>query len=159
MMLAEVGERIKETKKTLRQFGYSLREVSAKEFCDYMTGEIFSKNTTTLRDVLDSEYLMVHELIEISELKKMGRTIDKHVIVNSPKTVIYTAHFNAMEKELDYALLRKDYSWIKTRLKHHNLVMTDDPNLPEEMMPRAKVLMEKFRKALGNTVDRENGHK
>jgi len=42
----------------------------------------------------------------------MGRHIDKRVIVDSPKTVIYEAHFRAMELELEYALFRKDYFYI-----------------------------------------------
>ena len=45
------------------------------EFYDYMTGEIFFEDKTTLRDVLDSEYLTIHELVEISELKKNYRWI------------------------------------------------------------------------------------
>lgn len=89
---------------------------------------------------------MVHELVEINELKKMGRTIDKRVIVDSPKTVIYDAHLTAMETELDYALYKKDYFWVKIRLKQHKeSVLDNDPNLPEEMRPRAKTLFEKFR--------------
>ncbi len=106
--------------------------MSAQEFYDYMTGEIFSKDTTTLDDILGNDYLMDHELVEINELKKMGRTINKRVIVDSPKTVIYDAHFTAMETELDYALHKKDYFWVKIRLRHHKeSVLDDDPNLPE----------------------------
>jgi len=147
-MLREIETKIGKTKKALRQLGYELADVSAKEFHDYVTGEVFSEDTTTLHDVLGCEYLMVHELIEISELKKMGRTIDKRVLVESPKIAVYTAHFMAMERELDYALLRKDYFWLKIRLKHHFLVLTDDPHLPEEMRPRGEAIMEKFQKVL-----------
>jgi hypothetical protein len=57
-----------------------------------------------------SEFLMIHELVEISELKKMGRTISKPVIVNSPKITIYRAHYTAMETELGYALLMKIFA-------------------------------------------------
>jgi len=68
----------------------------------------------------------------------MGRTIDKRVIVDSPKTVIYDAHLTAMETELNYALHKKDYFWVKIRLRQHKeSVLEDDPNLPEEMRPRA----------------------
>ena len=131
-MLSEVEGKIEATGKALQFIGYTVGEVSAQEFCDYMTGEIFSEDTTTLDDVLGNEYLMVHELVEINELKKMGRTINKRVIVDSPKTVIYDAHFTAMETELDYALHKKDYFWVKIRLRHHKeSVLDDDPNLPE----------------------------
>lgn len=149
-MLREIETKISETKKALRQIDYELADVSAKEFHDYLTGEVFSEDTTTLHDVLGSEYLMVHELIEISELKKMGKTIDKRVLVESPKIAVYTAHFMAMERELDYALLKKDYFWIKIRLKHHFLILTDDPHLPEEMRRRGEAIMEKFQKILNH---------
>lgn len=94
---------------------------------DYMTGEIFSDDPTTLDDVLGNEYLMVHETAEISELKKMGRQIDKRVIVGSPKTVIYDAHFTAMELELDYALFKKDYFWVKIRLTAQRICLGRRP--------------------------------
>lgn len=150
-MLSEIENKIEATKKALRSISYVVKEGSAQEFYDYMTGEIFSEDPTTLDDVLGSEYLMVHELVEINELKKMGRTIDKRVIVDSPKTVIYDAHLTAMETELDYALNKKDYFWVKIRLRHHKeSVLDDDPNLPEEMRPRAEKLFEKFRKVIQN---------
>jgi len=148
-MLSEIENKIKATKKALKSVGYVVKEVSAREFCDYMTGEIFSEDTTTLGDVLGSEYLMVHELVEINELKKMGREIDKRVVVDSPKTVIYEAHLTAMETELDYALHRKDSFWVKIRLRHHKeSVLEDDPNLPERLRPRAEELYDKFRKTV-----------
>ena len=150
-MSLEIENKIEATKKALGSISYIVKEVSAQEFIDYMTGEIFSEDPTTLDDVLGSEYLMAHELVEINELKKMGRTIDKRVIVDSPKTVIYGAHLTAMETELNYALYKKDYFWVKIRLRQHKeSVLVNDPNLPEEMRLRAETLFEKFRKAIQN---------
>jgi hypothetical protein len=94
---------------------------------------------------------MVHELAEISELKKMGRKIDKRVIVDSPKTVIYKAHFKAMELELQYAMFKKDYFWVKVRLKQHKeSVLEDDPNLPESLRPRGEEILHKFSNLVKN---------
>jgi hypothetical protein len=146
-VLSEIESKIDATKKTLALIDYAVEAVTPQEFYDYMTSEIFSEDTTTLDDVLGSEYLMVHELVEINELKKMGRAIDKRVIVDSPKNVIYDAHFTAMETELNYASHKKDYFWVKIRLRHHKeSVLDDDPNLPEEMRPRAEALYQKFRR-------------
>jgi hypothetical protein len=143
----EISVKMRKAKKALKQFGYIARNISTQEFYDYMTGEIFSEDTTTLRDVLGSEYIMIHEFVEISELKKMGRKIDEHVIIDSPKTTIYTAHFTAMETELKYALYKGDTFWAKVRLKQHKeSVLDDDPNLPEELRPRAEEIYEKYRK-------------
>ena len=146
-MLSEIENKIEATKKALRSISYVVKEVSAQEFYDFMTGEIFSEDKTTLDDVLGNEYLMVHELVEINELKKMGRTIDKRVLIDSPKTVIYDAHLTAMQTELNYALYKRDYFWVKIRLRQYKeSVLDDDPNLPKEMRPRAEKIFEKFRK-------------
>jgi len=144
-LLNEVNAKIRKAKRALEELDYAAEDVSAKEFYDYMTGEIFSEDTTTLKDVLSNEFLMVHELSEMSELKKMGRTIDKRVIVDSPKTVIYEAHFKAMELELEYALFKKDYFWVKFRLKQHKeSILEDDPNIPESLRPRGEEIFHKF---------------
>ncbi|MFQ6003113.1 MAG: hypothetical protein ACE5KJ_05140, partial [Candidatus Zixiibacteriota bacterium] len=86
----------------------------------------------------------------MSELKKMGRTINKRTIMESPKKMIYEAHFTAMEYELSYALFKKDYWWIRTRLEQHKLVLADDPNLPEKLRPRGKAILERFSKFVRN---------
>jgi hypothetical protein len=141
----EIDSRISEARKALKEFGYDPVDVSAREFYDYMTGEIFSDDPTTLQDVLNNEYIMIHELVEISELKKQGRRIDKRVIMGTPKIPYYTAHLNAMEKELQYALHKRDTYWAKDRLRQHKeSVLDDDPNLPEDLRPRAEEIYEKY---------------
>lgn len=146
-MSGEIETKIREAEEALKQFGRDVLKVSAEEFYDYMTGEIFSEDPTTLRDVLGNEYIMIHELVEMSELKKIGRKIDKYVIMETPKIPFYTAHFNAMETELEYALYKGDTYWIKTRLRQHKeSILEDDPNLPEELRPRAKQIYEKYHK-------------
>lgn len=138
-MSSEIDIKIRKAKAELEQSGLCLCDVTATEFYDYLTGEIFSEDTTTLQDVLNSEYLMIHELAEICELKKMGQRIDKKVIMEAPRDVIYTAHFHAIETELEYALHKRDTFWAKVRLRQHKeSVVDDDPNLPEELRPRAE---------------------
>jgi len=148
-MLDEIGSKIRVAKRALKRLGYVEKDVSAQEFFDYMTGEIFSDDPTTLRDVLGNEFIMIHELVEISELKKLGARINKRVIVDSPKTMIYAAHFTAMETELNYALLRGDTFWARCRLNQHKTsVVDDDPNLPKEMRPRAEEILKNYRKLI-----------
>ncbi len=152
-MWAEIETKIREAQIALERLHYLPEQVSAKEFCNYLTGEKFSEDTTTLRDVLGNEYLMIHELIEISELKKLGRKINKRTIVKSPKSTIYKAHFTAIEKELSYALLKKDYFWIKVRLRQHKKsALEGDPNLPEELRPRGEEILRKFRRLVAESA-------
>jgi hypothetical protein len=151
----EIEARIRRANRELRKIDYVAYNVSAREFYDYMTGEIFSDDPTTLKDVLGNEFLMVHELSEMSELKRMGRVIDKRVIVDSPKTVIYEAHFKAMELELEYAIYKKDYYWAKFRLRQHReSVLEDDPNLPEQLRPRGEEIFHKFTNLIKQHDDR-----
>jgi len=142
----KIGEKIEETSRILLGLGYDLKPIAAREFYDWMTGEIFSEDKTTLMEVLGNEYLMIHEVVEVSELKKRGAAIDTRVAVDSPKELIYTAHFIAMEFELDYALGKEDYFWLKLRLGHHHAVLTHDASMPESMKPRAQEIWDKFEK-------------
>jgi hypothetical protein len=147
--LDEIGSKIRVAKRALKRVGYIAMDISPQEFFDYMTGEIFSEDPTTLRDVLGNEYIMIHELVEISELKKMSRTIDKRVIMDSPKTTIYKAHFAAIETELSYALYKGDTYWARWRLHTHKTsVLDSDPNLPEEMRPQAEEIFKRFSKLI-----------
>ncbi len=148
-MFEEIDSKLRETKGTLKRLGCAELNVSTQEFSDYMTADTFSGDTITLRDVLGNKFLMIHELVEISELKKAGKIISKKIIVNSPKNVIYDAHFAALEAELNYALQSGDTYWVKLRLKQHKTgVLDDDPNLPKELRPRAEMLLRKFDKLI-----------
>jgi hypothetical protein len=98
---------------------------------------------------------MIQELVEISELKRIGRRIDKHVIMETPKIPFYTAHLTAMETELKYALYKGDTYWAKIRLRQHKeSVLDDDPNLPEELRPRAEGIYEKYRRLAKQASER-----
>ena len=153
-MLGQINSKIKKAVEALKQFGYDDVDVSAKEFYDYMTGEIFSDDPTTIHDVLGNEYIMVHELVEISELKKIGRKIDKYVIMGTPRSPFYAMHFKAMEIELKYALYKGDTFWVRIRLKMFKESEDDDPNLPEELRPRVEEMYEKYRKLAKEASER-----
>lgn len=143
-VLNEIAEKLDTTIRIVEKLGYEPEKVSAKEFHDWMNREIFSEDTTTLNDVLSNEYYMVHELVEISELKKAGFKIHKRVIVESPREVIYRAHFYAQEFEMDYAIRKRDYSWMKDRLDQHRKISYEDPNLPNGFKSEALRICEKF---------------
>jgi hypothetical protein len=152
-MSSQINSGIKKVVEALKQFGYDNVDVSAKEFYDYMTGEIFSDDPTTIRDVLGNEYIMIHELVEISELKKIGRKIDKHVIMDTQRSTFYATHFNALETELKYALYKGDTYWVKFRLKLFKESEDDDPNLPKELRPRVEEIYEKYRRLAKQASD------
>ena len=152
-MFSKIDTKIKETTRTLEQLGYESERISPKEFYDYMTGETPTGDVITLNDVLRNEFLMVHEVVEISELKKMAIPISKQtVMVFYPE--VYKVHFTAMDYELTHALNKKDYGWLKRRLTHAEDQL-EDPYLPQEfnylrreLAPRWRSVIKKFSKHL-----------
>lgn len=133
----------------MSKLGYGCGSISPQEFYDYMTGETPTGDTTTLKDVLKNEFLMVHEFVEISELKKMNIPINKWTIMKFYPNV-YEAHFTALDYEVTYALNKKGHEWIRKRLKDFASQL-DDPYLPlefnhlkQKMAPKCALIMKKF---------------
>jgi hypothetical protein len=131
-----IENRLDQTYEILGELEYEYLECSAKEFYDYITGETFTSDRTTFRDILGNEYLMLHETVEISELKKSGINIKKNTIMEGDRTTIFTCHFYAMGFELDYALLLEDFYWLKHRLGYHETLVNTQLNLPSRLKDR-----------------------
>lgn len=62
-----------------------------------MEGEAPTSDAVTLDDVLHNEFLMPHEVVEISELKKMGVPVNRQTIIS-----FYTQVCEAYLTALDY---------------------------------------------------------
>ena len=146
-MFDRITARISETVEILKKLGYTCEDVSPREFYDYVTGETPTGDTITLEDILQNEYLMVHEIVEISELKKKGIPITKQTIMDLYPRTTYEVHLTATEYELTHALSKKDYAWIKLRMAHAKNWLRDK-NLPQELLLRYKSLIKKFAKYL-----------
>lgn len=132
--------------KTLKEMGYESQPISPRELYDYMTGETPTGDTITIVDVLDNEFLMIHEAVEISELKKKKVPINKQTVMNTYLGVVET-HYTATEYELDYAIDKKDYEWLKMRMSHAKSWL-EEPNMPHHLVQRHSNLMKKLSKAL-----------
>lgn len=141
-MLGVIKMKIREAAERLRGFGYESKLISPREFYDYMTGETPTGDITTLEDVLANEYLIIHEVVEISELKRMGVPINKRTVVEFHPRV-YEAHLTATEYELDYAVRKGDYAWLKNRLDLAKSWLADE-YMPKELIPRYMALIRRF---------------
>jgi ubiquinone/menaquinone biosynthesis C-methylase UbiE len=150
-LFRRIDRRIKEAARILGMLGYECRSVSPQEFYDYMTGETPTGDSITLFDVLDCEYLMVHEVAEISELKKMNVPINKQTVVMHYPNV-YEAHITALNYELTYFSNEGDYDSIRRLLASPSFQENlSDPYLPpefaylrKELEPRFKSMVAKF---------------
>jgi len=142
-MLEEIESKIEKARRILESLNYHL-EVSVQDLVDYMSTDTYTEDKVNLRDVLENEYLLIHELVEINEWKKRDFKIHRRIIVDSPRTLVYTTHYIALEKEIEYALQRGDYAWVKERIRSQ----LEDPYMPEEFKPQAKPILKKFIKIL-----------
>ena len=61
--------RLNQVFELLNEFEFELNTCTPKELYDYLTGENFRDSKITFRDRLGNEYLLLHSIIEISELK------------------------------------------------------------------------------------------
>ena len=138
-------EALEEAYLVLGGIGVEVVEVTAEEFYDYLTGETFTGDITTLSDILGSVYYVVHEVVEIGELKGAGVRIDGRTEVTAPRELIYAAHFRAYGVELEVALGRGDMVWVRTRIDNHYRNLVGDEFMPESVRGEAEALYERYR--------------
>lgn len=101
-------------------------------------------------DLLESRYLVVHEIVEIAEAKRMGLRITRDVIVRNMEA-INDAHLVAAQAELRIAAAEGDLSYVRSRfedLRH----WCEDPLLA----PRQKGAYEAFRDRVATWVAASN---
>ena len=145
-LLKIIVKGLRKATKTLKELGYESQNISPREFYDYMTGETPTGDAIIIVDVLNNVFLMIHEVVEISELKKMRIPINKRTVVMfHPK--VYEAHYTATEYELDHALNEKNYDWLKVRVNNAKSWLEDD-SMPPHLVPRCKAIIEKFSEVL-----------
>ncbi len=128
----------------LNEFEYEFNECTPKELYDYLTGENFKETKITFLDRIGNEYLFLHSIIEISELKEAGIEINNKTIVDTPKEVLYSAHLKAMDYELGYSLILEDYYWLKHRLAQHARDIKNDVNMPDSLNGKAMEIYDTF---------------
>ncbi|MBK5112136.1 MAG: hypothetical protein KGD59_04485 [Candidatus Heimdallarchaeota archaeon] len=126
----------------LREHNYSIVEIQAKELISYFDGEAPSGDTITLEQVLQSKWLLVHEVVEICELKKLGYSISFDLLVSKPIEV-FQAHLTATKWELQLAKKEGADEWIRKRLNNVRSWL-EDPNLLPTFTSKCHELLQKY---------------
>lgn len=129
--------RLNQVIEVLNEFEYELNACTPRELYDYLNGENFRESRITFRDRLGNEYLLLHSIVEISELKDAGLEINTKTLVTAPKEIVYNAHLKAMDYELGYSLILEDFYWLKHRLAYLGRDIKTDEFMPEEVKGRA----------------------
>jgi hypothetical protein len=136
--------RLNQVIELLNEFEYKINACTSRELYDYLTAEKFKDSTITFRDRLGNEYLLLHSIIEISELKDAGVEINTRTIVDTNKEVLYGAHLKAIDYELGYSLILEDFYWLKHRLAHLSNDIETDEYMPENLKTRALETLNSF---------------
>ena len=137
--------RLDQTGEILGELEYEVAECTAEEFYGYISRDAHHGKAVTVRDIIGNEYLMFHEVVEVSELKRLGVPVGDDTHSKGPREKVYEAHLNAMEFELEYALLLEDYYWLKHRLDYHGATTLKDKNLAGELKERAQEIYEHYK--------------
>ncbi len=110
----EVFASLRRGRKVLRDHGRTCR-VSAKEFVRWLHTDTAYLNPT-VDQVVHNLFFVVHELVEIKEVKRMGLRMTKEVIVKNP-LAIAEAHLKAADVEFRIAYAMKDVNHLKMRVE------------------------------------------
>jgi hypothetical protein len=137
--------RLEQTNELLKEFDYELNKCTPEEFYAFLSGDKISNERVTLRDIVGNEYMMVHVIVELSDLKKQGLVIGAKTVSDTDKEKLYEAHLRAADYEMGYAMLIEDYYWMKHRLEYLVNMIENDKNLPESLKPAAKKIYENFK--------------
>ncbi len=132
-----VQEKLAEAEHLLELVDYK-NLTSVDDILLYYSADTFYEDLS-LEQVLKNIFLVVHELVEISEIKKMNLQLTKNVILKNPSK-IYKAHLIATEKELKIAFLVDNIEHIKRRRKDVEDWLSD-PYLPGSLVEKVKQLL------------------
>ena len=137
-----IQEKISSMSEYLRKFHYNITVIQAEELIAYFEGDAPSGDNTTLDIVLQSKWLLIHELVEINELKQQGFTISSDLLVSNPVEV-FQAHLVATEWEFQLATKNDATEWIQKRLLDIRSWL-EDPSLESELSYKCHELLKKY---------------
>lgn len=126
---SEVNRAVEQARQLLRDHGYDCNTTAGDLVRWFEADTPFDENFG-LDEVLKEPLIVVHELVEIENVKKMGLAMEKDVIVKNLEKVD-DAHMIATEVELRLAASMKDVKHLRDRLENIRMWSEDDTVTPE----------------------------
>lgn len=111
----DFGRAVGEATELLRRHGYDYA-ILPDDLRRYAQADTFYPSAITWEEILKDELLVVHEVVEIAEMKRMGLEITKDVIVRNVDRVC-EAHLRAAEVEIELARAMGNVAHIRDRLQ------------------------------------------
>ena len=141
-----VTEKLCTCVKILKRFGHDCN-VSEKELMTYLTADTPYPDLSS-KAILSDDLWLIHELIEINELKKMGIAITGKDLIMKNLEKVYEAHLKALKLELLIAQKLGRLDHIERSFKNLKNIVHNDPLIPSHLRSAFKDMLEKYRSAL-----------
>jgi hypothetical protein len=87
------------------KLNYVCDDVTYQELYNYLSGKTPTSDIIDFNHVVGNEYYLLHEIIEICELKKQRINVSGEVVIK----YYHEAHIDALDKELNYVLIKNDF--------------------------------------------------
>ena len=141
---SELQRKIDEIVIILQEHNYDLTEVYSKDLINYFSFEAPTGDTTMLKDVAENKWLLVHEIVEISELKKKKLPLSIDVFT-AYHDELYECHVTATEWEFKLALISGEKAWIRKRISLVDMWLEVD-SMSDDSRKRCKNIIQKYSK-------------
>jgi len=136
-----------EAVRILARYGYEY-SVAAEDLRAYAQADTLYPSAISWDEILGNRLIVVHEVVEIAELKRMGLEITRDVIVRNLERV-YEAHLKAAEIEMAIAESMGNYMHIRDRLKAVQ-DWIEDPLVPPGLRGRYEELYTRVRHTIAH---------
>ena len=121
-----VRRAVEKARRLLRSYGLDC-QTTAEELERWFQAETPYDNDMKLEDILEIPLIVVHELVEIDNVKRMGLALTEDVIVENLQKVD-DAHLKAAEVELELTFSLMETAHIRDRLKDIK-AWSEDPSV------------------------------
>ncbi len=144
-LMSRLSEKISKASEMCLSVDYLPEQVSPQELMDYLSAESYEEDLIGIDRILEDDLLLLHEIVEISELKRMGFAISPRILMKAyPKT--YEAHLTALEVEIKVAAHLGRCDRLQGRISDLSTYL-DDEYLPAYL--RGKVIeLRRYAKSL-----------
>ncbi|MDH3365436.1 MAG: hypothetical protein OEM29_05480 [Thermoplasmata archaeon] len=139
---SEINQAVEEARRLLKSHGYECATTTEDLVCWFEADTPF-EGDPGLDEILTNPLIVAHELVEIENVKRMGLSLTKDVILENLEKVD-DAHLKATEIELELAASTKALRHIRNRLKNIEMWSEDATVTPENK--------EKYRRMYSKTL-------
>ncbi len=149
----ELDRAVAEAKRLLSEHGYECQATAGDMILWFQADTPYDEDFG-LDKVITRPLIVVHELVEIDNVKRMGIALTKNAIVDNIEKVD-NAHLKAAEVELQIATFMGEAEHLRWRLEHIRM-WSEDPSVTPSNRAKYKELLAKVAKTIESLDESED---